>query len=208
MDEANVVCQYIENGGDKTAFVNRFAKACSRGFDPDQHLGRVGLANQTTMLSSESLAIGDRLREAVIRRYGESEVESRFRSFDTICSATQERQDAVFELVEEGIDLMVVIGGYNSSNTTHLAEISSRYCPTFHISGSDCLVSSDVIKHKSTGLDETTTRQWLSPGPVRIGITAGASTPDIKVDESICRILSFRGLTPEDLVPTHDPLSQ
>jgi 4-hydroxy-3-methylbut-2-enyl diphosphate reductase len=201
MNEARVVCNYIENRGDAKAFIEKFDRACSSDFDPVKQLERIGLANQTTMLSSESLAIESELKQAMIRRFGESELESRFRSFDTICSATQERQDAVIELVADGVDLMVVIGGYNSSNTNHLAEISSSSVPTYHISDSGCLLSGDEIKHKPVGGNERISRNWLPSGRVNIGITAGASTPDIKVDESIRRILSFRGFCLEDLEP-------
>jgi 4-hydroxy-3-methylbut-2-enyl diphosphate reductase len=173
----------------------------SPGFDPDQQLERIGVANQTTMLSSESLAIAEALRQAMIRRHGETEAESRFRSFDTICSATQERQDAVLSLCREGVDLMLVIGGYNSSNTTHLAEICDQRFPTFHISDSDRLISPAVIRHKPIHSDqEAESRDWFPRGPLKIGITAGASTPDVKVDESIERLLSFRELSREDLV--------
>lgn len=199
MAEADFICSFITNGGEASTFFERFENACSPGFDPRQHLGRIGLANQTTMLSSESLAIADRLRAAVIKRYGDAELENRFRSFDTICSATQERQDAVIDLARERVDLMIVIGGYNSSNTTHLAEIASQYCPTYHIAGSSCLVSADEIRHKPPGGEESTSNQWLPSGSVRIGITAGASTPDVKVDESMRRILTFRGLNPTDI---------
>jgi 4-hydroxy-3-methylbut-2-enyl diphosphate reductase len=200
-DETRIVCDYIEKDGDAKAFAQKFSKACSTGFNPQQQLERIGLANQTTMLSSESLAIEAELREAMIRRYGKEELENHFRSFDTICSATQERQDAIIELVQEGVDLVVVIGGYNSSNTNHLAEISSRYCTTYHISDSSCLVSSSKIRHKPIKGKETTSTGWLPPGSVVIGITAGASTPNIQVDESICRILSFRDSSPESLQP-------
>ena len=201
LKQAKELSDYIETGGDPRDFAKKFAGACSKGFDPARQLERIGLANQTTMLSSESLGIEAELRQAMTRRYGAAELENRFRSFDTICSATQERQDAVIELVEEGVDLMVVIGGYNSSNTNHLAEISSRYATTYHISGSSCLLSADEIRHKPIKEEECVSRNWLPPGAVTIGITAGASTPDIKVDESICRILSFRGLSPEKLEP-------
>jgi 4-hydroxy-3-methylbut-2-enyl diphosphate reductase len=201
MEETRALCRYIEQGGDAASFVERFSASSSSGFDPDRHLERIGLANQTTMLGSESLAIGAALQEAMVRRYGETETANRFRSFDTICSATQERQDAVIELVGNGIDLMLVIGGYNSSNTTNLAEISSRRCPTYHIEDSSCLVSADEIRHKLAGQEEVTSRDWLAPGHRLIGITAGASTPDVQVDESIRRILLFRGLSLEDLVP-------
>ena len=199
LEETEVTCDYIKRGGETSAFYERFKNAFSRGFDPTRHLQRIGLANQTTMLSSESLEIADRLYKAIIQRYGDEEIENRFRSFDTICSATQERQDAVIELVGEGVDMMIVIGGYNSSNTTHLAEIASQYCPTYHIAASSCLVSSEEIRHKPPGKEEIVAERWLPSGPVCIGVTAGASTPDVKVDESIRKILTFRGLGPADL---------
>lgn len=203
MDEAEVVRDFIEHGGDAAAFRNRFGPALSPGFDPTRHLERIGLANQTTMLSSESLAIARALQRSMIRRHGDDEAERRFRSFDTICSATQERQDAVIDLCEEGVDVMLVIGGYNSSNTTHLADICSQHFPTYHIADSDCLVSADRIRHKSVAShEEVCSENWLPEGEVKIGITAGASTPDVKVDESIERILAFRSLTREQLLPT------
>jgi 4-hydroxy-3-methylbut-2-enyl diphosphate reductase len=153
------------------------------------------------MLSSESLAIAESLRQAMVRRFGDREIEARFRSFDTICSATQERQDAVLELCREGVDLMLVIGGYNSSNTTHLAEICEKRFPTFHISDSDRIVSPALLRHKPIHSEtEVESRDWLPEGALKIGITAGASTPDVKVDESIERLLSFRGLTRADLI--------
>jgi 4-hydroxy-3-methylbut-2-enyl diphosphate reductase len=200
MEECRVVCDFIERGGQEKAFVDRFSDAISLGFRPDIHLGRIGLANQTTMLSSESLEIAEVLKESMMRRYGIEEIEERFLSFDTICSATQERQDAVLELCDEGVDIMLVIGGYNSSNTTHLAEICTEKFPTYHVSDSECIVSSDEIHHKPIHTeDEVVARGWLPSGGVKIGITAGASTPDVKVDESIARVLSFRHLTREDL---------
>jgi 4-hydroxy-3-methylbut-2-enyl diphosphate reductase len=200
MEETREVCRYIVEGGDAAIFLARFAKACSPDFDPARHLERIGVANQTTMLSSESLAIEAELRQAMLQRYGEREIADRFRAFDTICSATQDRQDAVSALVREGVDLMLVIGGYNSSNTTHLAELAAEHTPTYHIADSDCLISAEAIRHKPVGQrEETVSGGWLPAGPLSMGITAGASTPDVKVDESITRILSFRGLSVEDL---------
>ena len=201
MEETDLVCQYIEGQGRREVFLARFEKAMSPGFEPDHDLERIGLANQTTMLSSESLAIADALRQAMLRRHGARETEDRFRSFDTICSATQERQDAVVELCREGVDLMLVIGGYNSSNTTHLAEICDQQFPTFHVSDSDRLVSPALIRHKPIhSEEEVESRDWFPAGRLKIGVTAGASTPDVKVDESIERLLSFRNLTRADLI--------
>src|SRR5262249_7213128 len=155
------------------------------GFDPELHLERVGCANQTTMLMSESLRIGEMFREAMRDRFGEAELPQRFRAFDTICSATQERQDAVMGLLDEHrLDLMVVIGGYNSSNTCNLARICAERVPTFHIADLDCLVSQSEIHHRPIGapstsqIPETKTHGWLpASGPAVIGLTAGASTP-------------------------------
>ena len=200
LNESAMVCDYIETSRDKTPFVEFFSDAVSPGFEPDSHLTHIGLANQTTMLSSESLEIAARFRQAIVRRFGESEIGARFRSFDTICSATQERQDAVVELCEEGVDLMLVIGGYNSSNTAHLAEICLDQFPTFHIADSHSMVSPVLIRHKPLHeQNEADATDWLPEGALKIGVTAGASTPDVKVDEVIERVLEFRGLTRHDL---------
>jgi 4-hydroxy-3-methylbut-2-enyl diphosphate reductase len=191
-EEAAYVCRYIVEGGDRQKFLKKFAQACSPGFDPDRDLERVGLANQTTMLSSESLEIADMFREAIEKRFGRDGVERQFRHFDTICTATQDRQDAVNKLVREDIDLMIVIGGYNSSNTSHLHEISALYKPAYHISDSSCIVSCSRIRHKPAGQpSELLTENWLPEGDVRIGVTAGASTPDRLVGEVIDRIVNI-----------------
>lgn len=179
--EATDVCDYIRHGGDADAFLARFSQAVSDGFHPDRQLQRIGCANQTTMLSSESLAIGELFRAAMRDRYGEAELPSRFRAFDTICSATQDRQDAVVALLDQhALDLMVVVGGYNSSNTCNLARICAGRLPTYHIADPDCLISADDIRHRSVASKvEETSRGWLpATGPVRVGLTAGASTPD------------------------------
>jgi 4-hydroxy-3-methylbut-2-enyl diphosphate reductase len=190
--EAAYVCRYMVEGGDRKEFLDKFSQACSTGFDPDRDLERVGLANQTTMLSSESLEIADMFREAVEHRYGRDSVEQRFRHFDTICTATQDRQDAVNKLVREDVDLMIVIGGYNSSNTSHLLEISAQHRPAYHISDASCIVSCSIIRHKPVAMtEEVLTANWLPEGEVSIGVTAGASTPDRLVGEVIDRIVNF-----------------
>ena len=189
--EAAEVCRYIVEGGDRAEFMSRFADACPEGFDPDRDLARIGLANQTTMLSSESLEIAEMFREAIEQRYGAEEAGDRFRHFDTICSATQDRQDAVIKLVQEDVDLMIIIGGYNSSNTGHLAEISALHKPAFHINESACILSGSLIRHKPVGaLEEVVTEGWLPEGNISIGVTAGASTPDRIVGEVIDRIVN------------------
>lgn len=208
MDEARLVMDCIEgldSALSRDEFLAHFDKKSSAGFDPDLHLDRIGCANQTTMLAGDSLAIADEVRRAMERRYGAEEgfdIEDHFRSFDTICSATQERQDAVLELMtgEEGApDVMIVIGGYNSSNTNHLAVMCARYTTTFHISDADRIdVDSGEIHFKPNGtpLDapEVTAEAWLPDGPVIIGLTAGASTPNNKIGEAVERILELRGI--------------
>ncbi|HEY7188044.1 MAG TPA: 4-hydroxy-3-methylbut-2-enyl diphosphate reductase [Vicinamibacterales bacterium] len=188
--EAEVACGYIRDGGDRDAFLATFERACSPGFDPDRDLERVGCANQTTMLSSESLEIGEMFRDAVRQRYGESSLEGRFRAFDTICSATQDRQDAVIALLaERRLDLMIVLGGYNSSNTCNLARICAESVPTYHIADPDRLVSTAEIRHKPVGgKHEVVTDGWLRAGPSAIGLTSGASTPDNLVEQVIRRL--------------------
>jgi 4-hydroxy-3-methylbut-2-enyl diphosphate reductase len=194
--EAQTVCDYIRHGGTRDAFLTRFSRAVSKGFDPDCDLQRIGLANQTTMLMSESLEIGEMLRAAMVDRYGDRALTGRFQAFDTICSATQDRQDAVIaRLDQEPIDLMMVIGGYNSSNTCNLARICAATRPTFHIAEPECLISLEEIRHRPVGgSTEVTTRGWLpATGPVALGLTSGASTPDNLVGAAIARVIEFAG---------------
>jgi len=194
LEEAVVVCDYIRRGGDRDAFLARFSPACSPGFDPDQDLRHIGLANQTTMLSSESLAIQGMIRDALLERYGEPELERHFRAFDTICSATQDRQDAINELLTSRPDLMVVIGGYNSSNTNHLAALAARSVPTYHIEDAACIAPGGAIHHKPTGATSIVHSEgWLPAGRVVIGLTAGASTPNNKIGEVVSAIAAVRG---------------
>ncbi len=200
-DEAQVVCDYIRTGVGGDALQARFRDAVSPGFDPARHLTRVGCANQTTMLMTESLAIGEMFREAMRDRFGDAGLAERFRAFDTICSATQERQDAVLLMLDEAatapLDLMIVVGGYNSSNTVSLARICADRVRTFHIAEPTCL-EADVIRHRPIGLPSTAktieeeTRGWFpAAGPVTVGLTAGASTPNNIVGQVIERLASF-----------------
>jgi 4-hydroxy-3-methylbut-2-en-1-yl diphosphate reductase len=192
--EAAYVCNYIVHGGDPHEFMSRFRQAVSENFDPVQHLQRVGLANQTTMLSSESLEIAEMLRVAMMQRHGEAEMPQRFHSFDTICSATQDRQDAVRVLESQRPDLMIVIGGYNSSNTNNLAKIAAGFTKSYHIEDAAAILSEDEIRHKPAGRkEEVVAHGWLPPGAKVIGITAGASTPNNQIGETIERIVGFRG---------------
>jgi 4-hydroxy-3-methylbut-2-enyl diphosphate reductase len=197
--EAETVCDYIRYGRDRAAFMTRFAEAVSPGFDPDLDLVRIGCANQTTMLMSESLEIGEMFRAAMVERYGQNDLAHHFRAFDTICSATQERQDAVVALLDaHRLDLMLVVGGYNSSNTCNLARICAARVPTFHIADPESVVSADEVRHRPVGAPSTAarveeaSRGWLpASGPVTIGLTAGASTPNNIVGEVIERLERF-----------------
>jgi len=200
MNEARIVCDYIEKSegaGSREQFLQQFKGKMTPGFDPDRDLQRVGVANQTTMLSGESLAIAAEVRKSMARRWGEDAASEHFRTFDTICSATQERQDAVLKLIAEPLDLMVVIGGYNSSNTTHLAAICHEKVPTYHIEDATGIdVERGTIRFRPVGLhsQEETREEWLPRGKLTIGITAGASTPNNKIGETIERIAALRGV--------------
>lgn len=198
MEEARIVCDYIEGRGAREEFIATFASATSPGFDPDIHLRRIGVANQTTMLAKESLAIGEEVGQAIARARGDAARASDFRTFDTICSATQERQDAVNALLEEPLDVMVVIGGFNSSNTISLAALCAEHVPTYHIedaSGIDAQAGTVHFRKAGVHHEEDTRAGWLrAEGPVRIGLTAGASTPNNKIGETVARILETRGL--------------
>jgi 4-hydroxy-3-methylbut-2-enyl diphosphate reductase len=196
MAEARMICDFIEHRRNLPALEARFRQAVSPGFDFERDLTRVGLANQTTMLSGESLAIAEEVRQSVIRRYGADAAPHHFRSFDTICSATQERQDAVLTLLQEPLDVMVVVGGYNSSNTCHLAALVHQHgVPAYHIEDADAVdVAAGTIRHQPIGTKtEITTSAWLGDART-IGITAGASTPNNKVGETISRISVVAGV--------------
>jgi 4-hydroxy-3-methylbut-2-enyl diphosphate reductase len=197
--EAELVCAFIRGEVGPEQIRERFAHAASPGFDPARDLARIGLANQTTMLMSESLEIQEMLRRAMVQRDGEAEASRRFRAMDTICSATQDRQDAVLRMLDEGgLDLMVVIGGYNSSNTQALARICAARLPTYHIDSADCVGPS--LRHRLVGAKgETASEDWLPAGEVRVGLTAGASTPNNVVGEVVRRLLLLRGRSLEDL---------
>jgi 4-hydroxy-3-methylbut-2-enyl diphosphate reductase len=191
LEETAIVCDYIRHGGDRAGFLERFGEAVSAGFDPDRDLQHVGLANQTTMLMSESLQVQELFRQAMLDRYGQEAIDTRFRAFDTICSATQDRQDAVVALLKEKpVDLMIVVGGYNSSNTCNLARICAQQVPTFHIADPDCLESADAIRYRPAGgKSEILGTAWLPPhGHLTIGLTSGASTPDNLVGTTVGRL--------------------
>ncbi len=205
MEEAHMVHSYIAGRPDRMSreeFLERFGHKASEGFDPDRDLRQFGVANQTTMLANESMAIGELLRKALVEAKGEEYAAQNYRAFGTICSATQERQDAVVKMMQDPPDMMIVIGGYNSSNTNHLAHMCRQHTTTYHIEDSTCIdVEAGTIRHKpelAVEAPERTETDWIPPGPFALGITAGASTPNNKVGDALVRICRIRGIPLED----------
>jgi 4-hydroxy-3-methylbut-2-en-1-yl diphosphate reductase len=200
LGDVDCVCDYIIHGGDKAAFLERFKGEFSSNFDPEIHLRKIGIANQTTMLKSETEEIQKRLRKAIIQRDGG---EDSFQMFDTICGATQERQDALFEMLRKPMDLLLVIGGYNSSNTAHLVEIAEPELPTFFIRGASCVQSLEEIVHYDLHHKEEKTsdysRLFAEDRPVTVGITAGASCPNNLIEETLVKIFELRGISRDEL---------
>jgi 4-hydroxy-3-methylbut-2-en-1-yl diphosphate reductase len=203
--QAEYVADYIlnrsavaeERARQRAEFLDVFRNAHSEGFDPETDLESVGIANQTTMLKGETEQIGKLFERTMLKKYGPHALEQHFQSFNTICDATQERQDAMFDLVDESLDLMVVIGGYNSSNTTHLQEIAvERSIPSYHIDSASRIGPGNQIEHKMLHGEMATTAPWLPEGPLVVGITSGASTPDRAVEETIERIFALKAAVP------------
>lgn len=198
-EDADYVCAYIRGNGNREAFIEKFSHACSEGFDPDKHLQRVGIANQTTMLQSETEALQDLIRLAIVDRDG---CEDNYHVFDTICGATQERQNALFGMLsndnKEPMDILLVVGGYNSSNTTHLAEIGQENLPTFFIRNAKCMDSLEHILHYDLEHKEEIQSDYpdflLQDKPIVIGVTAGASCPNNLIESTIVRAMQMRGI--------------
>lgn len=190
--EVQAVCDYIRGDGDREEFLRRFQGAYSDGFDPDRDLERVGMANQTTMLASESLTVQEMVRKTMMDRFGADNIADHLIAFDTICPATQERQDALLGLLQKPLDLAIVIGGYNSSNTGHLAKIAAGRVPTFHIQSVDEILDGNRIRHRNTSGEMMETEGWLPDGDLRIGLTAGASTPNLEIGRVVARVMEFR----------------
>src|SRR5579872_5824942 len=199
--ETDYVCQYILHGGNKAEFLEKFKGAYSEGFDPDIDLQAIGVANQTTMLRGETEEVQRRMKNAMIQKYGADQIERHFRFFDTICGATQDRQDALEKLLREPMDLLLVIGGYNSSNTSHLAEMGEAKLPTYFIKNSHKMVSDKLIVHYDQHKgQEVETQNWFPPGTITVGITAGASCPNNLIEDTIRRLFELRGVSVRELL--------
>src|SRR5512138_2724144 len=198
--ETDYVCDYIVQGGDKREFLEKFKGAFSPGFDPDIHLQAIGVANQTTMLRGETEEVQRRLRAAMEEKYGKENLDKYFRFFDTICGATQDRQDALQKLLKEPMNLLLVIGGYNSSNTSHLAEMGEAKLPTYFIKNAAKMESEELICHYDQHKHrEVETTNWLPPGKVTVGITAGASCPNNLIEDTIHRLFELRGISVQEV---------
>jgi 4-hydroxy-3-methylbut-2-enyl diphosphate reductase len=201
LEETDYVCNYILHGGDKEEFLNKFQGAHSPGFDPEIHLQAVGVANQTTMLRGETEEVQRRIRAAMEKKHGTTSLPRHFRFFDTICGATQDRQDALQKLLDEPLDLLLVVGGYNSSNTSHLAEMGEAKLPTYFIKNARKMPSEQLITHYNLHLQaEVETRDWLPAGDVTVGITAGASCPNNLIEDTIIRLFEFRGVSAQEVL--------
>lgn len=200
LEDTDYVCDYIREGGDKQAFLERFRGATSEGFDPDLHLRRVGVANQTTMMRGETEEVQRRIEAAIKARDGAERARQSFRFFDTICGATQERQDALRDMLASEMHLLLVVGGYNSSNTSHLAEMGEAKLPTYFIRNATRLESRERIVHYDLhAKQEVDTADWLPPTPLTIGITAGASCPNNLIEDAIVRVYELHGISREQL---------
>jgi 4-hydroxy-3-methylbut-2-enyl diphosphate reductase len=199
--ETDYLGNYIINGGNKAEFLEKFKGAYSEGFDPDIHLQAIGVANQTTMLRGETEEVQRRLKAAMAQKYGEDQISQHFRFFDTICGATQDRQDALEKLMRDPLDLLLVIGGYNSSNTSHLAEMGEAKLPTFFIKNAAKMVSDKLILHYDQHKhEEVETQDWLPVGKATVGITAGASCPNNLIEDAIRRVLELRGISVQQVL--------
>jgi 4-hydroxy-3-methylbut-2-enyl diphosphate reductase len=199
--ETDYVCNYILHGGNKQEFLDKFKGAYSAGFDPDVHLQAIGVANQTTMLRGETEEVQRRLKRAMQQKFGADKIDEHFRFFDTICGATQDRQDALSKLLEEPLDLLLVIGGYNSSNTSHLAEMGEAKLPTYFIKNAAMMESDKLIRHWDQHAHaEIETRNWLPSGKITVGVTAGASCPNNLIEDVIKRLFEFRGIPVQQLL--------
>ncbi|MDP6794045.1 MAG: 4-hydroxy-3-methylbut-2-enyl diphosphate reductase [Verrucomicrobiota bacterium] len=202
LDETDTVCRYIARGGDREVFLKQFGDATSDGFNPDKHLDSIGLANQTTMLRGETEEVQRRLKAAMIEKHGEDALEEHFRFFDTICGATQDRQDALRDLLSRPMDLLLVVGGYNSSNTSHLAEMGEAKLPSYFIKDASEMESIERLHHFLQCKQEMAIAEnWLpSGGELTVGITAGASCPNNLIEEVILRVYTLRGIPANEVL--------
>lgn len=194
LEETHHLADVIRGKIGRAAFWAMFGHKCSPGFDPDQHLTRIGVVNQTTMLATETREITQVLRQALLDRYGVANIHEHFAdTSDTLCYATNENQNATYALIERGADLGLVVGGYNSSNTSHIVELCDKAMPTYFIQTAAEMVSATQIRHFVLKNKQMThTENWLpDKRPLEVALTCGASCPDAVVDGVLLRMLAF-----------------
>ncbi len=194
LEESHILADVIRGTADRDVFFERFGHKCSAGFDPDRHLLRIGIVNQTTMLATETRHIAKILRDALADRYGEDNLRNHFAdTSDTLCYATNENQNATYVLVEQDADVALVVGGYNSSNTSHIVELCIEQMPTYFIKDAEEIRSESEIRHFDLATKKTAVAtDWLPDNrPLTVALTSGASCPDAIVDAVLLRVLSF-----------------
>lgn len=194
MEEAHQLVKYITGEKSTDEFYTEFAGRFSKDFNPERDLQRVGVVNQTTMLATETQAIADYFKQTMITKYGEADLKQHFADTrDTLCYATNDNQDATYQLLETDADLAIVVGGYNSSNTSHIVELCERKFPTYFINSDTEIKSKTEIHHFDYPKKEKRTAQNYLPekNPVKIILTSGASCPDTLVDRVMLKILGF-----------------
>jgi len=194
MSDADALCAWLRGEKSLAEFRAAFGGAWSAGFDPEKDLEQVGMVNQTTMLASESREIAERVAAAVKARDAARIGAANFRDFDTICPATQDNQDAVIELTQSTLpDVFVVVGGYDSSNTANLLRAARAKRGTFHVQDPASIEPAQIRHRDPKSGREVTTRDWLPAGPVVVGVSAGASTPDTELAEVVRRLCAAAG---------------
>ena len=194
MEEAKLLASFIKREKPAAEFYEAFRDQYSDGFDVTRDLQRIGVVNQTTMLASDTQGIADFLKQVMIDTFNPSNVEERFADTrDTLCYATNDNQTAVTGMLQATADLAIVVGGYNSSNTSHLVELCEEKLPTYFINSEEKIISSKEILHYNfhTHTELLTSDYLPSKDPVDILITSGASCPDALVEGVINKIWSF-----------------
>lgn len=194
LEEAQFLCEVILGVRDKKELYSFFEGKLSPSFDVDKDLVKIGVVNQTTMLAGETQAIANMLRETLIKKYGENNLSQHYADTrDTLCYATNDNQSSTMALTSEKADLAIVIGGYNSSNTSHLVELLKDKFPTYFISGADKIISKEELTHFDIHTHkEISTKKFLPEHEqATIAITSGASCPDSIVDAVLNKLLSF-----------------
>ncbi len=201
MEEARELGNYIIGGKPRSEFYRDFEGRFSQGFDPSKHFSRIGVVNQTTMLATETQAIADFFRQLMVQKYGEENIREHFADTrDTLCYATNDNQDATYELLNTDADIAIVVGGYNSSNTSHIVELCERKFRTFFINSEQEIKSRDEIYHFNYHTREKVVTYDFLPdpeghtvpsGPIKIILTSGASCPDTLVDRVMLKLAGF-----------------